>query len=330
MPGARSVVKVHLLNRDSPGGPRVFQLTHANSLAIASPRVKWPEIKLRDEFAQPAVYLLLMGRDPVTGRVPLYVGQTDYSRDRVDSWDRSAGNAWDDWISLVVFTSRDGTISHTHVEYLEARLIKLGRTLNPSEIMNPTTPSGPTVDETEETISENFLLDVLVYCSLLGISTFEQPVLVATPRVLPTPAGTTVVAPIPVGGIAATAVGVIPSSVGATLYTLRKGSTDATGAFTTDGNFLVMTGSVFREEAAPSRDARMTAFLAKREEMVNSGVATPQPDHTFRLVKDFLFDSPSGAAGTLLGYPVSGVGEDGWRDPEGRTINDRRAAGLPV
>ena len=322
MANQRSVVKVHLLKGDNPGGPRVLQLTHANSLAIASPRVSWADVRKREEFAQPAVYLLLLGRDPVTGRAPMYVGQTDFARDRLDHWDRDPDAGWADWVSFVDFTSRDGTISHTHVEYLEARLIKLGKHLNPLEIVNPNTPSGPTVDETEETISENFLQDVLVYCALLGIGTFESP-MVATSLMVPTG-----VSPDP-------ATDQFVKSTNAPLsapviYTLVKGATNATGAFTTDGGFLVFSGSVFREEAAPARDSRMSIFLAKRDERVRSGAAISQPDHTYKLVRDVPFDSPSGAAGTLLGYPVSGVGEDGWRDPEGRTVNARRSNGLPV
>jgi hypothetical protein len=322
MANQRSVVKVHLLNRDNPAGPRVLQLTHANSLAIASPRVSWADVRKREEFAQPAVYLLLLGRDPVTGRAPLYVGQTDFARDRLDYWDRNPDAGWADWVSFVDFTSRDGTISHTHVEYLEARLIKLGKHLNPLEIVNPNTPSGPTVDETEATISENFLQDVLVYCALLGIPTFESPIM-ATSLMVPTGASPS---PAPSQLPTDSSIALGPSVV----YALKKGSTNAAGAFTTDGGFLVLSGSVFREEAAPARDSRMSIFLAKRDEMIRSGAATSQPDRTFKLVRDVAFDSPSGAAGTLLGYPVSGVGEDGWRDPDGRTINARRSNGLPV
>jgi hypothetical protein len=320
MTNLRSVVKVHLLNGDNPGGPRILQLTHANSLAIASPRVSWADVRKREEFAQPAVYLLLLGRDPVSGRAPMYVGQTDYARDRLDHWDRTPDASWADWVSFVDFTSRDGTISHTHVEYLEARLIKLGKQLNPSEIVNPNTPSGPTVDETEETISENFLQDVLVYCALLGIGTFESPIL-ATSLMVPTG-----VSPSPAKGQLATSA----SHGSPVIYTLKKGATNAAGAFTTDGGFLVLSDSVFREEAAPARDSRMSIFIAKRDDMVRNGAAISQPDRTFKLARDVAFDSPSAAAGTLLGYPVSGVGEDGWRDPEGRTVNDRRSEGLPV
>jgi hypothetical protein len=322
MTNQRSVVKVHLLNRDNPGGPRILQLTHANSLAIASPRLSWSDVRLREEFAQPAVYLLLLGRDPITGRAPLYVGQTDFARDRLDHWDRNPDTSWADWVSFVDFTSRDGTISHTHVEYLEARLIKLGKSLNPSEIVNPNTPSGPTVDETEQTISENFLQDVLIYCTLLGIGTFESPIM-ATSLMVATGAA-------PSSTVLQTSRTPQPGASASIIYSLQKGLTNAAGAFTTDGGFLVLAESVFREEAAPARDSRMSIFLAKRDEMVRSGAAVAQPDHTYKLARDVLFDSPSGAAGTLLGYPVSGVGEDGWRDPEGKTINDRRAHGLPV
>lgn len=152
-------------------------------------------------------------------------------------------------------------------------------------------PAPPSLSEAEEAFAEGFLDDVLLCLPILGYSLFETAETAASAS-----------APSDSGGV--------------TLYLRAKGI-EATGADTAAG-FVVRAGSkaVADDKMAPSTHANMREM---REELVRQNVLVADGD-CLRLVQDYLFASPSLAAGVMLGRPANGRVE--WKAADGRTLKD--------
>lgn len=152
-------------------------------------------------------------------------------------------------------------------------------------------PAPPSLSEAEEAFAEGFLDDILLCLPILGYALFESAETAA--------AGNT------------------PSdSGGVTLYLRAKGI-EASGADTAAG-FVVRAGSkaVCNDKMAPSTHTNMREM---REELVRQKVLVADGD-CLRLAQDYLFASPSLAAGVMLGRPANGRVE--WKAADGRTLKD--------
>jgi hypothetical protein len=107
--------------------------------------------------------------------------------------------------------------------------------------------------------------------------------------------------------------GIAPSALGAEkLYISAKGVT-AEGSETADG-FLVRAGSTAVRDETPSCH---TYLKQLRSTLLENGV-TQQTDQGFVFTQDYLFASPSTAAGVILGRASNGRTE--WRTADGTTL----------
>jgi hypothetical protein len=59
--------------------------------------------------------------------------------------------------------------------------------------------------------------------------------------------------------------------------------------------------------------------VTQRQSLVERGIILPDGD-AYKLAQDYTFDSPSTAAGVLLGRSSNGRVE--WKDAEGRTLKE--------
>ena len=83
-----------------------------------------------------------------------------------------------------------------------------------------------------------------------------------------------------------------------------------------------MSGSQLAKDFAPSEHRYL---LTRRGALEERGVVAAAGD-ALRMAQDYAFDSPSTAAGVLLGRSANGRIE--WRDAEGRTLKDVQATGV--
>jgi hypothetical protein len=152
-------------------------------------------------------------------------------------------------------------------------------------------PAPPSLSEAEEAYAEGFLDDILLCLPILGYSLFES--------------GTSVV------GLESTA------GSGELLLHLRAKGIEATGVDTAAG-FVVRAGSraVGKEKVAPSTHTNMVEI---RDELMRQNVLVLDADG-YRLTQDYIFASPSLAAGVFLGRPANGRIE--WKTAEGRSLKD--------
>ncbi len=196
----------------------------------------------------------------------------------------------DFWTHAVVFTSKDQNLNKAHVKYLEARLVQLAAEAKRAELDNTNIPQLPALSEADKADAEAFLQDMLLCLPILGINVFEKAQ--------------------------------AHSDKSCDLILSAKGI-EARGQYTPEG-FLVCAGSQAVKEEVPSIHyflKELRRVLLEKRVFVDDGTC-------YRLTQDYIFSSPSTAAGVLLGRPANGLLE--WKDKNGRTLKEVQKAEFKI
>jgi hypothetical protein len=192
----------------------------------------------------------------------------------------------DFWTHAAVFTSKDQNLNKAHAQYLEARLVALAGEAKRAELDNGNIPQLPALSEADAADAEGFLGDLLLCLPVVGVSVFELA---------------------KVGAVKAR-----------DLFLKAKGI-EARGVDGSEG-FVVRAGS----QAVKDEVASIHSYLADlRGSLVAAGVLKAE-GLSYRLTQDYTFNSPSTAAGVLLGRSANGRVE--WRDTKGRTLREIQEA----
>jgi hypothetical protein len=195
----------------------------------------------------------------------------------------------DFWTHAAVLTSKDQNLNKAHAQYLEARLVALASEAKRAEIDNGNVPQLPALSEADVADAEGFLADLLLCLPVVGVTFFEK------------------------------------AKAGAEslrdLFLKAKGI-EARGVDGADG-FVVRAGSSAVKDEVPSIQAYMKEL---RGALLSKGVLQDS-GAVYRLTQDYTFNSPSTAAGVLLGRSSNGRVE--WKDAKGRTLKEIQEAEVP-
>jgi hypothetical protein len=202
----------------------------------------------------------------------------------LDRLDRHAATK-DFWTSLILFTSKDDNLNKAHVQYLESRLCGLAREAKRCVLDNGNEPQLPSLSESDREEVEGFLDEMLLIYPLLGVTAFERPQ---------------------------------TTQAGFKRYVLEARGVTAQGYEAPNG-FVVLAGSQVAADFVPSA-ARYLQTL--RSSLQESGVILPT-EAGLRVTQDYTFDSPSTAAGVVVGRTVNG--RELWRDEAGRTLKENQS-----
>jgi hypothetical protein len=216
----------------------------------------------------------------------VYIGEGDPVLDRLDQHARKK----DFWTHAAVFISKDKNLNKAYAKYLEARLVKLAADAKRAELNNTNEPRVPVLSEYDKAVAEEFLANLLLCLPIIGISAFEK-----------------------VKGVGKHSDELI----------LKGKKIEARGQETTDG-FVVFAGSqaVKKKDEAPS----ILGYLRElRSALVKQGVLE-DAGSVYRFTQDYIFSSPSTAAGVILGRSANG--RDEWKDGNGRTLKEIQDAAL--
>jgi hypothetical protein len=194
--------------------------------------------------------------------------------------------AKDFWTSAIVFTSSDGWLNSAHAQYLEARLVQRARETRRARLDNLNTPRAPALAEAERADTEVFLGEMLSLLPVFGLTVFE---------------------PAPGPEITQIALLIQGPQVAA------RGHDSAQG-------FVVTEGSQVRPSLVPSAGA---ALARRRDDLLARGVLVAQGE-SLVFAQDYVFTSPSTAAGVVLGRQANGRTE--WREASGRTLREIQEA----
>lgn len=193
----------------------------------------------------------------------------------------------DFWTHAVVFTSKDQNLNKAHVQYLEAQLVRRAAEAKRCELDNSNVPQPPALSEADTADAESFLADLLLCLPLVGVTFFDQPTeeAIAHQRFL----------------------------------FLKSRDITARGYDEAEG-FIVLSGSLAAKIEVPSIPTHLSDL---RRLLVSQGVLMEDGDF-YRLAQAYTFNSPSTAAGVILGRSVNG--RDFWKDSDGRSLKDIQMA----
>ena len=192
----------------------------------------------------------------------------------------------DFWTHAAVFISKDQNLNMAHVKHLESRLYALATDAKRCDLDNGNSPQPPALSEADTADVEVFLSDLLLCLPIVGVNFFDKP-----------KAG---------------------SSKSHDLFIKSKGI-EARGVDSAEG-FIVRAGSQAVKTEVQSIHAYMTTL---RQSLLSKGVLVEQGE-AYKLTQDYTFNSPSTAAGVLLGRTANGRIE--WKDARGRTLKELQEA----
>ena len=265
-----------------PDGLRIIEKSNWTGRGIDLARADWPAVRNRSDFDKPGVYVLSATTDE--GDRAIYVGEADELRSRLNQHYANV----DFWTRAVVFLSKDENLNKAGVKFLEAKLFALAKRARRATLVNGNTPSTPSLSEADLVEAEGFLEEMLPIYPLLGIDAFE------------------LVPPRRQAGVRATA-------DSAERLQIERSGIVAYGRDAVEG-FVVEAGTTARIKEVPSIHPYMHAIRTK---LISEGLLVADGS-VYRLVQDYVFSSPSTAAGVLLGRPANGRTE--WHDSHGRTL----------
>ena len=192
----------------------------------------------------------------------------------------------DFWTHGIAFTSKDQSLNKAHVQYLEARLVQLAAEAKRCELDNTNVPQMPALSGADTADAELYLADMLLCLPVVGVSFFEKP-----------------------QG---------PTGKSRELFLSAKGI-QARG-YEGPGGFVVRSGS----QAVKNEVASIHTYLSDlRKALLNQNIFE-DTGTAYQLAQDYIFTSPSTAAGVLLGRSANGRAE--WKDAERRSLKEIQGA----
>ena len=187
----------------------------------------------------------------------------------------------DFWTWAAFFTSKDGSLNKAHIQYLESRLVALATDAKKCNLDNLNCPQPPSLSEAEKADADSFLADMLSIYPLLGLSVFEKPKRVKSKK---------------------------------NILQIESKGIVAQG-YESEQGFVVLQDSQAVRREVPSIHRYMSVLRADLEAV---GVMVEESDSAFRFTQNYEFNSPSTAAGIVLGRTANGRIE--WKDEQGITL----------
>jgi hypothetical protein len=271
-------IKIFLMDGD-PNGRMSCELSNWTGKAYKIPRIKIKNCTDRIELLSTGVYLLL-GKDD-EGQDLVYIGEAESILKRLNQHLTQK----DFWHETIIFISKDDNLNKAHVKYLEHRLFDAASKVNRYKIENNAVPSQVSISESDRAEMEEFINNIKLLVNTLGHKVFELKRNETA------------------GKLNLEKVFQITAARGA----------KAQGVPTSEG-FLVFKGS----KIANSTTASFPESLQKlRVKLIDKKVIRSSGED-FELTEDYIFSSPSTAAGIVMGRSANGLTE--WMQKDGKTL----------
>lgn len=261
-----------------PDGMLTAEVFNWTGHILMAPRTQISAALARKEARHTGVYLLMGERE---GQPVAYLGEGDDISHRIKNHD--INKDW--WTTVVLVTSAANNLHKAHVQYLEARLIEVARSVGRVLLDNATAPARPTLSEAAQSNMETFLDYLFMVLPALRIDMF-----LASTR--PDTAAATI------------------TLTAAPVFELvnRKHGLSAKARLV-DGDFIVDAGSLARAHWS-GQGTEDSGYAQLHAELLRMGVLVPQGDHA-AFSKSYAFKSTSAAAAVVNGRPANGTIE--WR-----------------
>lgn len=295
------------LPKGNPRGLRLAEMTTRTVRLIEIPRIHIDDFFAMPDANQVGLYFLI-GETENTEKPLLYVGQTGDLKRRLNQHDDK-----DFWTRAFVMLSTNNSMTQTHALYMEHKAIATATEVGRYELKNGNNGNKPhTPDPLKADCEELFhTLDVLL--STLGQPVFESISISSTSNFQAKPVSTPIEA---ITQNKASSLQTVISDNDLMLFYCKVKNANAQGYYDDDG-FVILANSLVRKSPAPSLSEWA---LNTRQEMLKNNKLVEFDKESYKLVEDFLFKTPSGAAQIVTGRPTNGWVE--WKNTAGQTLSD--------
>lgn len=262
-------------------GVRIAEITSRTVQAVQIPRKKLEDAAERDEVQRVGVYFLFGDVGDDASKPPAYVGEAENCYRRIANHHQRKGF----WTTAVTVTSKTRSFTKAHARRLEYDCILAARKAQRFRLQNTQTPTEPHIPEPMLAELRDNFGTIQTLLSMLGFPILDpltQKDSSAEPR--------------------------------QRLYCRGSGA-EATGEYTEDG-LVVFEGSTARLDTAPSVG---DSIVRRRQNLREDGVLAVK-NGALVFQQDHAFNSPSGAAGVVLGRSSNGWRE--WVDDQGRSLDE--------
>jgi hypothetical protein len=261
---------------------RIAEITSRTVQAVQIPRQKLQKAEARSEVQRVGVYFLFGDVGDDASKPPAYVGEAENCFDRIEGHHRRK----EFWTTAITITSKTRSFTKAHARRLEYDCIRQAQEAERFRLQNTQTPAEPHIPEPMLAELRDNFGTVQTLLSMLGFPILD-PLVAGDDEQEGGPA---------------------------LLYCRGKGA-EATGEYTEDG-LVVHSGSKARLDPVPS----VTESVQRRRENLQEEGVLEVKDGTLVFQQDHAFNSPSGAAGVVLGRSSNGWRD--WVDGDGRTLDE--------
>lgn len=129
----------------------------------SAPRESVSELLETDACKKFGVYLLL-------SKTMVYIGQSSDLAKRITQ--HTVGKDW--WESVLILTTKDDSLTHSDIDYLEAVLIDKAFKVNRLDCENKNKGNNPKVSKFQKVILDQYLEEALFLMQLIGITVFSD------------------------------------------------------------------------------------------------------------------------------------------------------------
>ncbi len=260
---------------------RIAEITSRTVQAVHIPRQKLDVAGERAEVRRVGVYFLFGDVGDDASKPPAYIGEAENCLQRITGHHQQK----DFWTTAVTITSKTRSFTKAHARRLEYDCLRTAQDAQRFRLQNTQTPAEPHIPEAMLAELRDNFGTIQTLLSILGYPILDP---------LPTEA---------------------ERENGKTMLYCRGTGADATGEYTEDG-LVVFAKSKARLETTPSVPDPVER---RRQTLRADGVLEQEDDHlVFR--ENHVFNSPSAAAGVVLGRSSNGWGE--WTDAHGRSLDE--------
>ena len=274
--------KIELFLMDGTANGRwACELSNWSGKAYKIPRTLLPESKDRRDLISTGVYFLLGKSDSPDENAKIYIGEAENLFERL----KQHLGGKDFWNEVIVFFSKDENMNKAKIKYLENRFYEIAIAAGRYEVVNKTVPTQSRVSEADKAELEEFLFNAKMITNTLGHKVFDQ-IIQDEPS----------------------------TERKEKVYIKAARGADAFGQSIADG-FVVFSGSKAAKEVAPAFNKQRSSMFRNR--LIEDGVLSDQGDHLL-FEKDYVFSSPSAAAGIVMGRSANGLTE--WKTSAGQIL----------
>jgi hypothetical protein len=218
------------------------------------------------------VYILL-GKDEENGKEGMaYIGESEDVASRL----RTHNGEKEFWNEALVFCRTDDDFNKGSILYIEGQLIELAKQCNRYSLYNTDRASNEKpLNADDKSVAEDYIDDIKLLIEMLGCKVFTP--MREAPSTQPDVQ--------------------VEASENVPVFDIQSGTLGAKGQPTSEG-FVVFEGS----EISPTESSACPPIIKKMRETLKQD-GTIGTDHKF--TRDYLFGSPTRAAGVVLGNSVT-------------------------